>query len=106
MTQVIKGLDGKEMLLQEMRDGKIVDTGTKLTLRKVCTEALMLNNPQESVDGEEKFKRYQLALKVNISVTDEVDLSTEEITKIKRLVGASYGTGVVGPAFDMLEKKE
>lgn len=105
LGKVLQGLDGKELHVQEVKDGKVIDTDRKLTLRVVCTEALMLNNPQAMVTGEEKFKRYQLATKINLA-DDEVELKAEDIAKLKTLIGESYGTLVVGRAYDLLDPEK
>ncbi len=80
------------------------DKGTqKLTLRKVCVASLLGTYADEpSLPGEEKFARYKLAEKLYDA---EVDLTLEEIVKIKKLVGKFFEAGVVGPAFQALEGK-
>jgi len=83
-------------------DGKVLRPERDFTLRKACTEALQaLNLSGDSPDGEERFKRYQLALKVMSS--EEPDLTADEIVKLKRLIGLAFGAIVVGRAYEILD---
>lgn len=71
-----------------------------LTLKKACIEALMAQTQDDRASGEVKFKRYELAVKVNSGAT--VDISPEEAAMLKDLIGKVYGPGVVGPAYKLL----
>lgn len=92
-----------------LRDAKVVDSEGKtlrperdFTLRKACTEALQANNlVGDAPDGEERFKRFQLAIK--IMTNDEPDLSADEIVKLKKLIGLAFGSVVVGRAYTLLD---
>ena len=75
-----------------------------LTLKVVSTEALLAPfDDERSLGGEEKAKRYLLATRVYAN--DELDLTVEEVAKIKQLIGKGYGVLVVGQAWDMLERQ-
>jgi hypothetical protein len=75
-----------------------------LTLKTVSVEALLATFEDErSLGGEEKLKRYLLAIK--IYADDEPDLTVEEIAKVKHLIGKGYGPLVVGRSYQMLEAK-
>jgi len=92
--------------MQELKDlegNTLLDKEKPVTLKSVCVQALMAVDTKEEVNGEEKYKRYQLTQK--IGEKEEVDLSTEEISKIKQLIGKSFVTLVVGQSWDMLENK-
>lgn len=103
MTQGLKDLDGKDLFVQEVKGGQVVNTETKLTLRSVCTEALMGTYPQHEVaGGEEKFKRYQMALKLNIA-DGEVEIEPEDVVLIKKLIGFSHSVVITGKAYEMLK---
>lgn len=83
-------------------DGRILRPERDFTLRKACTEALQaLNLTGDSTDGEERFRRYRLAMKVMSD--DSPDLSAEEITLLKRLIGLAFGAVVVGRAYEILD---
>jgi len=85
--------------------GEVIKNGEKVfELKNACVEALMVNNPKEEIDGNEKMGRYLLAMK--IEKANELDLKSEEIAKIKNLIGAVYGVLVVGQCFEMLEKEK
>ncbi len=89
-------LDGKE--IQD-------EAGRPATLRTVAVNALVATFQDEaSLPGEEKLKRWGLALKIKDS-PDPVELSAEEITLVKKLIGKGYGTIVVGQAWQMIEGK-
>src|SRR6267378_6395915 len=82
VTTVLSDLEGIPLRDAAIRDtdGKILRPERDFTLRKACTEALQaLNLNGDSPDGEERFKRYQLALKVMSS--EEPDLTADEIVK-------------------------
>lgn len=80
------------------------DVDGDMTLKVACVAALMGQYEGENLDGQEKFKRYELAKKIYAG--GEVELSVEEIAKIKPLIAKGFGPVVVGPAYDILEGKE
>jgi hypothetical protein len=51
--------------------------------------------------GEDKFKRWQIAQKIDEHL--EAEISVEDVALIKRLIGKAFGPIVVGPAFQLLE---
>ena len=94
---ILLDFDSKQIILR--------DPDTKeqepLSLRKACIEALnALNLPGDNLDGEEKLKRFQLALR--IASTSPVELADEERVKIKQLVGKMYSPIVVGRVHELL----
>ena len=91
-NQPIKNIQG-----EEIKD---------LTLKTVSVEALLATFPDEqSLSGEEKAKRYLLATRIYAN-PEELDLTIEEIAKIKQLIGKGYGPLVVGQAWEILEGRE
>lgn len=81
------------------------------TLRGVCTDALVARyvdeqDPRSGQDlsGEDKMKRYALALK--ITVADEFDVTPEELALIRKLVAKMFGPRVMGPTWMLLDSKE
>ena len=78
-------------------DGKIA------TLQTICVGALQAQfQDEQSLSGIEKFKRYNLALKIDGS-KGEVDITAEEIALIKELIGKGYTVAAVGQAYNLLE---
>lgn len=86
-------------------DGKpIIKQGTKeetLKLIDVAVNALL--TPDEKSSGEERFKRYNIALNIH-SNSNEADLNVEDVATLKKLIGVTYAPIVVGQAWNMLEK--
>jgi len=74
-----------------------------LTIGVVCLMAL-LNS--ESKDGNEKFARYELAMRIKQAKDNILDISIDDIAKVKKLIGEVYGSLIVGRAFDILEQKK
>ena len=74
----------------------------QITLKRVAVNALQaIFEDERNLDGSEKLKRWQLAMKIHLG--GDVDLTTEEIALVKKLIGKLYGASVVGPAWTALE---
>lgn len=85
----IKGFAGKE----------------KLLLKDVSIEALLSSfDDERGLSGEEKCKRYVLSTR--IYGNEELDVTAEEISTIKKLVGKGFSPLIVGQAFQMLENQD
>ena len=84
-------------------DGPLVEAGKPITLKQMAVLALAAQLPDEhGIGGDEKFNRYQLADRISKS-TEAIEVSAEEITKIKMLLGKGWGAMIVGPAYMLLE---
>lgn len=71
-----------------------------ITLGEVVIEALLATTQSDaSLSGEEKFKRFELALKCK----GTTDLKVEEISSIKNRVGEVWSPLVVGRVWSILE---
>lgn len=84
-------------------EGKPCKVGEKeTTLGTVVIEALMAVFPDEqNLLGETKLKRFRLA---EVAIKGgEQDLSVDDVSMIKALVGKAYGPLVVGRVYDMLD---
>lgn len=94
-AQTLRDLDGKPI-----KKGKI-----DMSLASICVDALLSLDPKNTanIDGKEKVVRYELAKRIHKGGV--VDLTTDEISKIKKLVGKLYFPIIVGQAFMMLENK-
>jgi len=87
----IKNIDGSTLL----------QDANPVVMKSLLVAALMGSNPSEKdVSGDEKFKRYELAQKVNAG--GNIDLTPEEIVLLKKLVGVSYTPLVVGQVYKIL----
>jgi len=109
-------LDGKIIpeepdQVQEGEDGK---KKTKkfppFTLRKACVDVLLMteldgNGRPIQLKGEEKVKRYALAMKLHNS-NGLVDVRPEEQVLLKKLIGRAYGPLTVGQAWNILDPHE
>ena len=99
VNQVLKDLKGEDL----KAGGEDKEKG--LELKVICTNALLSDNAEiEKIDGNEKMTRFLLAEK--IQKANELDLTVEEITKIKKVIGLFYGPLLVGRAYNALEGKK
>lgn len=95
----IKTIEGKDM--KEMVDGQ----EKVITIKKFCVNAVLANPSDNAKEtGEQKVKRYELAKKIQ-NAKKEIDLSSEEISLIKKEIGINYPPIVVGQAYEILEGK-
>ncbi len=73
-----------------------------MTLAEASISALMADyGDEKGISGEVKFKRYQLAARVQPGGL--VDVSAEEVATLKQLIGKAFTPVVVGPAYEALE---
>lgn len=99
----INDLDGKpvETTAAVMKDGVQIKPAEYLTLKTVALNSLMAVLPDEQhLSGEEKAVRFALAMRVNVG--GEQDLTPEEVSKLKGLIGKCYGALAVGRAYEIL----
>lgn len=83
-----------------MRQGP-TENDPEATLRDILVQACAGADPRKHTEGREKYEIYQLMKKIHDN--DEVDISSEEITLLKTLVGEAFSVVVVGPIYDLLE---
>jgi hypothetical protein len=95
-TQPINQLDGSPFTDGA---GKPIVT----TLETAAETALLANHQDEqNLSGDEKIKRYALALKIFNNKKD-VNLTADEIALVKKLIAKVYSPLVVGEAWRMLD---
>ncbi len=100
MTKTIKNLIGVDLENPESKLPK----KEPLTMRIVCTNSLLTQTQDDrNIDGNEKAKRFELAMR--IYTEKEVDLDIDELKMIKDLIGKTYGPLVVGQAYRILDPK-
>jgi len=93
VSKVLKGIDGRDMT-----DA----TGAPATLGAVAVIALTGNYADEpQLAGEEKFARYELALRMVRGGV--VELTVDQLAKIKALIGKGLGVAAVGAAWSAIE---
>lgn len=98
LNQVIKNLEGDPI---KNADNKKDD----LTMRNVCVNALLANYSDErDIDGNEKAKRYELAMKIHLE-KKEIELEIDDVKLIKDLIGKMHFPLVVGQAYRILDPK-
>ena len=90
-------------VLKNLNGDNLKDETGDITLKSICVNSLLATIPNETPTGEEKLLRYSLATQINKD--EEVDLSAEDISKIKKMVGQAFPTVIVGQTFLMLEGK-
>lgn len=83
--------------------------GDDATLGWVAIEGLLGAPPHPSIEdqkmsGEEKLERYRLAKKIK-KAEGPIDVSSEQIVKIKKCVASLFGPSVSGQAWELLESK-
>lgn len=106
IDQKIMRIDGKPFTY--------TNTGKPFTLKSIAIEALLyfrgMRNPQTGAIEEkedtfdEKMVKYRIYEKLK-NAGKEVELTVEEITKIKKLIGETRPQLIVGQIADMLEGK-
>lgn len=105
ITQQLKDLDGTPMTTGKQMCpacGQVVGEDEPLTVRVVAVKSLTaIFRDEQGVAGDEKFKRYRLALR--LTDEDEPDLKAEDVVLIKKVVGKMYGPVVVGRMWAILD---
>jgi hypothetical protein len=75
-----------------------------MTLKDVMVNSLLGEYEGEKLTGEDKLKRYKLAMKVQ-DAKAEAELTTTEIAEIKELIGKSWSPLISGQAWELIEPK-
>lgn len=84
-------------------DGKvIIENQAPIPMKKIVVNALLATYPDEpNLNGEEKLARFSLAERVNKG--GDVEFSTEDLSKLKTLVGKFHGPLVAGQIIRHIE---
>lgn len=87
-------------------DGTVIkedeSSETPFTFKKALTVSLLSAVKGRSETGEQKAKKFELALRIQDSKTDEVDFTTEEVKVLKEAIGDVYSTLVVGRFYQLI----
>ena len=87
-----KTFDGQDIIMRDK----------PATLKDISVESLMsLLEEEKNLSGEEKLKRYELALKIKDGGI--IDISVEDIALVKKLIGKMFTPLIVGQAWKNLE---
>ncbi len=93
-----------DIALKDIHGDDIIEGDKPALMRTAVVNALMGTIANENIPGEEKAKRYDLGLKINKG--GDIDLTVEELATIKKLVGANFGTLVVGQVFNFIDSDQ
>jgi len=100
-------VDVEEPLFNVFTNEPFNFSGKNATLRMALVAALLGNyGDLESVDYAEKCYRFKLAQRINNPDVDEIDLSQQDISLVKRLIGMHYIPVVVGAIDSILTSGE
>jgi hypothetical protein len=92
-TTVLVDLGGKPLVIEQ---------GTPpMTLGDAVSAALVMPFKDESPSGQEKVKRWALALRVHAA--KDIELTADDVTLIKNLVAKAYGPLIVGQVWEILD---
>lgn len=83
--------------------GEVIRTGdgeSEVATLKSTLEIALVNAKGD--DGDRKYELYKLLQRIH-AAEDTVEISAEEISTLKKLVGPMFGTVVIGAVFDALE---
>lgn len=103
LNQKLKDFDG-EVLITEKLVGKETKK-TPLTIAEVVINSLTANfGDEKDLTGDEKVKRFILAQKIHRKKDGTAEITIDEASMVKKLVGKAYGVLIVGQVFEILEK--
>jgi len=92
LNAVLKDIDGKTPLKIQNR---------AMSVKDVCIQAIL--TPGKDEKPERKYKNYEIFRKLDEA--EEVDLSVEDISYLKKKVGELFPPLIMGQVWDILEKK-
>jgi len=101
-SQKLKNLKGDVLKEVSIDEETKKEESTDYTLGTAAVNTLFAN--EKDMTGEQKVKRYNLATK--IFEMGKVDVTTDEIVLIKKVIGKFTTALIVGQAYKMLEKEE
>lgn len=82
-------------------NGEVLKENDKPVLMRTLVVNALVNVPaNEKIEGDEKTRRYELAISLNHE--GDHDITPEDVVLIKKLVGAGYGPLVVGQIYKVL----
>lgn len=90
---------------EEMKT-KLGPGGETVILGDVAKQALFTAAPGEQIPGPQKYRYYQLIRRIQKALDSgsAIDLPVEDVSLIKDRIGKVFEVGVVGPAFELLDR--
>lgn len=88
--------------ITDLNGNPLKEGDEEITLKGVCVSALMAAFPDEKLPGTDKLKRFRLADAI-YSANGPLEVSSEDISLLKKLVGDGWGVLIVGRALPLLE---
>lgn len=73
------------------------------TLKSVCVEVLMARFPDEQLSPGTQIERYSLAKKIHHSNGDGLEVTTDQVVELKKLLAKGYSPAIVGAACELLD---
>lgn len=101
-TQPLLTEDGKPMCMEQIKETETCPADKSATLGRIARFALNFTYPDEKIEGEEKFKRWEISQA--LTGAGDVKIKIEDRALLKKLIGKLYPPNVVGPTWSMLEK--
>jgi hypothetical protein len=92
----------KSTQLMTLRGNPIQEGEEKATLGRIVVASLCAS--VDRATGEEKLRRYTLAEKIS-NAGDEIELTAEEVSLIKKMIGLAMPTEIVGYAYKVLDQQ-
>jgi len=99
-SQELKTIEGDTLHRERVDSGKIARVPA--TLKWATVEALLSPPANANVSGEEKARRYDLAIKIQQSHTP-LDLPVDDVSFIKKLCDEHFPPLVMGQTRKLLE---
>lgn len=103
---VLKKFNGKPLFIEEIRNGKLVETAEFMTLRFVTCEALAFETEEDKPSQEEKMKRFKIAEKIVDAGDGLTEITNKQAELILSQINKRYNMMVLGQAARVLEKEE
>lgn len=72
------------------------------SLKEILMKTILLDIPDEKLNGEAKFKRYGIANRLN-AATDSIEMTAEEVAAIKKTAGLAWGVECCGALYTAIE---
>lgn len=90
--------------IKDMRGEPLVENEKQVTLGSVACNALLFPYQDETnLPGKDKVQRFTLA--ALCSNETEVDIDSEDVALIKKLIAKMYGPLIVGRAYEIIDPK-
>lgn len=88
--------------IKDIKGEPIVENEKAVTLGSVSCQALLASYPDEqNLSGKDKVERFTLAALCSNEI--ESDISLEDATLLKKLIGKAYGPLVVGRVYELID---